>query len=93
MVLPLLDSHFPDFIRDNVVQGANGYLCRLCGTLIKQRRNLYRHFRNQHDTPVAYFCPKCQKRCNNKNTFQNHVYRTHPEWKGIKFDTFVAADQ
>ena len=77
-------------MKANVVRGANGFVCRLCGKLIRQLANMRRHFRDKHGSQKVYFCPECQRHYTGKNGFQTHVYRTHPQWKGIDVDSFLA---
>lgn len=78
-------------IKDNIVRGNNGIICRLCGKMIKQMSNMRRHFRDKHDSPVVYNCPECRRSYNGKNGFQTHIYRTHPQWKGVNVDSFLAS--
>ena len=37
----------------------------------------------------SYFCPSCRLSKNSRHAFKLHVYAYHPDWRGIKLDTFV----
>ncbi len=61
-----------------------GYLCLVCGRTIANSGHVKRHFDSKHALPDAiYVCPGCGKRYNTKNSFQTHLYKSHPEYKGI----------
>ncbi len=63
---------------------AGGYLCMLCGVTIANSGHVKRHFDSKHSFPDAiYVCPDCGKRYNTKNSFQTHLYKSHPDLKGM----------
>ena len=37
----------------------------------------------------SYFCPSCRLSKNSRHAFKLHVYAYHPDWRGVKLDTFV----
>ena len=51
-----------NFIRINTTSVDSGFLCMMCGTLIRQKTNLRRHFLDKHvDDGVHYHCPHCNR--------------------------------
>ena len=79
------------YIQQNVDETANGVICLLCGTVIKQKFNVKRHFAIKHNVgnQCSYRCPLCQRVYKNKHSFSNHVYMVHKEMKGLTFEKYA----
>jgi uncharacterized Zn-finger protein len=46
----------------------DGYVCLVCGKVIKRHGDLKRHLRVQHtEQDVEYHCPPCDKRLANRD--------------------------
>ena len=94
---PVVPLPFPAYASlDEMVRAHTDYtaagaaICTLCGTVIKQRKNLKRHFQIRHfDAGVRYECPACKRRFGNKYSFSNHVSFAHKELKGLTLDRYA----
>jgi uncharacterized C2H2 Zn-finger protein len=79
-----------ELIRQKVSRVENGFLCQLCGSVLKSTGSIRRHFCDKHfDSGKVYVCPSCRKRYRSKNSFSTHVYQRHKDWKGVDMDTFA----
>ena len=78
------------FMHSNVMSTAGGFVCRPCGKFISSRASMRRHAEQSHVMAgVTYQCPICKMTKNSKNTFAQHIYRAHPELKGIDFEQCI----
>ena len=58
-------------------------------TLIRNKCNVRRHFRLRHFAAGyedRYRCPMCGQVLRQKFYFMDHVYKTHPDVKGLDYD-------
>ena len=72
--------------------GEKGNLCRVCGTFVANKGNLRRHFEDRHAVEtVEYVCPDpgCGHVSFSKNSFRTHIFRKHPQYRGIKISNFA----
>lgn len=90
----LFSAHLKQFLAVNVLQSAEGYVCRLCGLVTKHRFSIRRHAAERHLNPAGlrYQCPRCGAVYKTRNTFTSHCYTNHSELKGIDFDKCIVAD-
>ncbi len=87
-LMPLSD--YPLYRDSKIVRGASGLFCRMCRKMISHRGDVKRHFMDRHMVrDVVYSCPGCAKCFTAKNSFTSHVYRNHPQFKGINFMEFA----
>ena len=79
-----------NFIRTNTTSVDTGFLCMMCGTLIRQKTNLRRHFLDKHvDDGVHYHCPHCNRTYRSRNSFTSHISATHKDWKKADINRFA----
>ena len=79
-----------NFIRINTTSVDSGFLCMMCGTLIRQKTNLRRHFLDKHvDDGVHYHCPHCNRTYRSRNSFTSHISATHKDWKKADINKFA----
>ena len=64
-----------------------GFACLLCGQTIKAKQNMKNHLRDIHMKPRQYKCPPCDKFFTNRS-FVQHIYKLHPDWHGIDYESF-----
>ncbi len=75
---------------ESVDRTDGGIICMRCGKVIKHECNLKRHFMIAHSgDDRRYLCPFCQREYKNRHSFGNHVYSTHPEYKGLSIDKYA----
>ena len=65
-----------------------GFACLLCGTSIKERKNMRSHMRVRHMKPRQYRCDLCNQIFLNR-AFQRHIAKHHPTWVGIDIESFL----
>ncbi len=83
-------SDYKSYRETNIIHGANGFLCRLCTKVISHKGDIKRHFMDRHMVrDLMFTCPGCSKLFTAKNSFTSHVYRNHPQFKGIDFMEFA----
>lgn len=83
-------STLEELVEQHVAVAAAGYLCTLCGSLIKVKTNIRRHFRDMHLGGLTRFhCPPCGHVYKNMNSFSSHVSKSHREWRGIDLNRFA----
>ena len=81
------------FMRNNVMSTSGGFVCVPCGKFIKGKQSMRRHAEDSHVMAgISYQCPICKIIRGSKNTFKNHIYRVHPELKGIKCEQCAFRD-
>ena len=79
-----------EFVRSNSTSNANGTLCLICNAWIQFKKNVKRHFREIHlEADVQFLCPKCNSTHKNRSTFKGHIFKAHPEWKGLDINIFM----
>lgn len=78
------------FFLDCVLESADGFVCKLCGAVIKHKYSMRRHAKESHlSAGVQFCCPLCRTVYKTRNTFTVHVYSNHPELKGIDFNQCI----
>jgi hypothetical protein len=76
-----------EFIDNNVMATAGGFICKPCNKFMKFKNSIRRHAEQTHiNVGFIYQCPLCKSEKNTKNALQLHVYKEHPELKGMDFD-------
>ena len=76
-----------------VVTSSGGYLCLPCNKFVTSEGSMRRHVRDEHIHPnISFVCPICHNRYKNKSAFYEHIYKKHPELKGVKYDRFAVQD-
>ncbi len=80
----MVSEVYREYRTNQVSKLEQGYLCLPCNRTISHSGHVKRHFENIHAVQDAiYSCPQCRRRFFTKNSFQSHVYKTHPELKHI----------
>ena len=75
------------FMESNVMSTSGGFVCVPCGKFINRRQNMRRHAEDYHVlVGISYKCPICKIIKGRRSSFQDHIYKVHPELKGIKFE-------
>jgi uncharacterized C2H2 Zn-finger protein len=76
-----------EFVDSNVMAtAAGGFLCKPCSKVFA-KSSVSRHVSELHvNVGILYQCPMCHLVKNTKNTLKNHVYKQHPELKGIDYN-------
>ncbi len=88
----IYDGTYEEYRSYEVVASPTGLMCKLCGK-ISSKVNLKRHFMTHHACENTHYrCPSCNSTYMNKSSFQTHVYKKHPEYRGIKADNFVVKE-
>ena len=64
-----------------------GFACLLCGSSIKEKKNMRTHMRDRHMKPRQYRCDPCNQIFLNR-AFYKHISKHHPNWHGIDFESF-----
>ena len=91
---PFVAGDINSFMQNNVMSTAGGFVCRPCGKFISSKPSMRRHAEQSHVMAgITYLCPMCKMTKSSKNTFAQHIYRVHPELKGIDFDQCVLHGQ
>ena len=68
--------------------GDGSFICALCGKQIHHANSVRRHFKMMHFRDNTLFrCPACAKDFSNRINLQQHIYTTHPQLKGMDYDT------
>jgi hypothetical protein len=82
------------FVDANVMATAGGgCLCKPCGKIMG-KKNMKRHVEQIHvNVGIIYQCPICKVDKNTKTALQNHVYKQHPEMKGIDYNQCQLKEQ
>ncbi len=71
-----------------------GHACLICGTVIRNKRHVKRHFFNKHvDYGGVFVCPACSKCFKDKRNFLAHINRQEPLLRGIDPEKCIVADQ
>ena len=90
---PFMMGDVKSFMQNNVMSTAGGFVCVPCGKFMKGRKSIRRHAEDSHVMAgITYQCPMCKITRPSKNTFSQHIYRVHPELKGIKYEQCVLRD-
>ncbi len=80
-------AYYSEYIQTAVSKtdsGGGGHVCLLCGTVIRSRNNVKRHFLAKHaDLGCVYVCPGCRKTFEVKRIFLWHIKAHEPQFKGI----------
>ncbi len=83
-------SDYQNYRTNQIIQSANGFMCRMCSKFISHKGDMKRHFMDRHMVrDIMFTCPGCSKVFTAKNSFTSHVYRHHPQYKGIDFMEFA----
>ena len=80
-------------MKTQVVELDQFYMCKMCGTKIKRKSHMKRHFRDTHLKAWKYQCP-CDRWYNNKSSLYQHLIRHHrdlPRGGVINLDDFLVA--
>jgi ubiquitin C-terminal hydrolase len=65
---------------------SGGLVCRPCSKLMS-KFSIRRHVKEMHlDVGIIWQCPLCKSKKNTKSALKHHVYKDHPELKGIDYD-------
>ena len=90
---PYIMGDLKSFMKNNVMSTANGFVCLPCGKFISRKDSMRRHAEESHVMAgISYQCPICKNIRGSKNSFKVHIYRHHPELKGIKFAECAFSD-
>ena len=95
---PLYDAlwAFPDadvrqelqkMMRTQVQQCTDGFMCLMCGKIVKRANHMRRHLKEQHMQAEYFRCPPCDRVFVNRQ-FYNHIQKSHPTWKDIDYDRY-----
>ena len=62
----------------------DGKLCFKCGTFLKAKTNMKRHFEERHEvSDIHYFCPICSKEYPHRRAILKHMGYAHPTLKDM----------
>jgi uncharacterized C2H2 Zn-finger protein len=64
------------------LQDGKGFMCQICGTVVKRKNNMQRHFYRRHITGLVYACPVCCGGYKSKHNLWSHIDKMHKGWKG-----------
>ncbi len=87
---PTQNVTLKEMILGNTAETASGFLCIMCGSIVKSKRAVHMHVRDQHFAPnLKYLCPMCKKVYKNKNSFSKHISLNHRDLKGLNLDAYI----
>ena len=78
-------------MRTQVQQCTDGFMCLMCGKIVKRANHMRRHIKEQHMQAEYFRCPPCDRVFVNRQ-FYNHIQKTHPTWKDIDYDRYRVQD-
>ena len=86
-VLDASDEDLETLMATKVRQCTFGFACLLCGSSIKEKKNMRIHMRDKHMKPRQYRCDPCNQIFLN-GAIYTHISNHHPNWHGIDFESF-----
>jgi hypothetical protein len=74
------------FIDENVMPTTGGFICKPCSKILS-KFSIRRHVEEMHiNVGSIYQCPLCKIETKNKSSLKMHVYKKHPDLKGIDYN-------
>lgn len=78
-----VESQLNVLMETQVEQVLNGFMCLICGKVLRWIHGVKRHIKDLHISHIEnYLCPICKKVFRNRNLFQGHINRRHKEIVG-----------
>lgn len=69
---------------EQMVPVEGGFMCLMCGVVIKNKFHTARHVENVHvDTGLRYLCPVCQRELRTRHKFKDHMRKHGPQYRGL----------